>query len=337
MMRATSSKRTFLIFFIPLFLITSLVFITSVAGFRENPELLSIGLSIDLLILIPFVYFLLIRKTQIPKTTILPLMILGLITGKFIIPAENQYYLDLFKTWGIPVAEVFVLGFVIYKVYFALKIYRSNNQENADFYSVLKKTCKEFFPAPLVNPMVTEIAVFYYGLINWRKRELGENEFQYHKKSGSIALYSVIIFLILIETVVLHILLSMWNETLAIILTVLGMYSILQLFGFTRSLSKRPVYIRGGKLFLNYGIMKETVIDLENIVTVEISSRDIELDSDTAKLSLLNNLESHNIILHLKEEETLTGLYGKKKNFKIIAFHIDDKLKFKEQIEAHKI
>ncbi|MCH4822084.1 hypothetical protein ML462_02775 [Gramella lutea] len=336
MLRATSSKHTFLIFFLPLFLITCLVFLTAVAGFRENADLLSIGLTFDLLILIPFLYFLLIRKTKIPKTTILPIMILGLIICKFIIPAENQYFLDLFKTWGIPVAEVFVLGFVVHKVYLALKIYRSNNQENADFYNVLKKSCKEIFPAPLVIPMVTEMAVFYYGFFNWRKRDLKDHEFHYHKESGSIALFSAIIFLILVETVVLHILLAMWNETLALILTVLGLYSIMQLFGFTRSLSKRPVYIVDKKLFLNYGIMKETVIDLKNIVTVEISSRDIELDSDTAKLSLLGNLESHNIILHLKKEETLTSLYGKRKNFKIIALHIDDKLKFKEQIDAHK-
>ena len=336
MFRLGISRKTFLIFSIPLFLITCLVILTSISGFRENAEFLSLALSFDLLILIPFVYFLLIRKTSIPKTTVLPLMILGWIIGKFIIPAENQYYLDLFNTWGIPIAELFVVGYVSFKVYSAIKLFKNKKENNADFYNVLKKTCKELFPRPVVAPLITEIAVFYYGFFNWKKRNLSENEFSYHKDSGSIALFSVIILLIIVETIVFHILVGMWNDTVALLLTLIGLYSILQLFGFTRSLSKRPISISEEKLFLKYGIMKETVIELRNIRSVEVSSRDIESGPDTIKLSLLGNLESHNVILYLNEEVLLKGLYGRRKKFRSIAFHVDETSKFREQIEAFK-
>ncbi len=330
-----SSRRSqnFLIFSLPLSMICALVLLTATKVFKENSEILSIGVSLDLLIIVPLVYFLLIRKTNIPKTTIVPLIFFGLLIGKYIIPKEHQYYLDLFKTWGLPVLEVFVLGFVSYKVFKAIQTYKQNNRGEADFYSVLKNTCKETFPGFAVIPVVTEIAVFYYGFLNWKDRDLQENEFSYHKESGSIPLLSIIIFLIIVETLVLHILLAMWSETVAWILTFLSLYSLIQLFGFTRSLNKRPINLDSEKLYLRYGIMSEAIIDIRDIRSIEISSRDIELNSETVKLSFLGNLESHNLILHLNKENFLTGLYGRKKTFMTIALHVDEKAKFKAQIE----
>ena len=302
--------------------------------FRENAEALSIGITIDLLVCIPFVYFLLIRKTRIPKTTIIPVLILGLVVGKLILPGQHHFYLDLFKKWMLPFIELSVLAFVIYKVTRAVKSFKITDTGEKDFYDHLKDTCKNIIPGYFVIPVVTEIAVFYYGFVNWRKHELKENEFHYHKESGSVPLLAVIIFLIFVETIVLHILLALWNETIAWILTLLSIYSLIQIFGITRSLSKRPAIIGKEKLYLRYGIMKETEIDLNNIDSIEISDRDIELDADKAKLSLLGNLESHNLLLHLKNRSILNGPYGKTTFFKTLAFQIDDKVAFKNKIEA---
>ena len=52
--------------------------------------------------------------------------------------------------------------------------------------------------------------------------------------------------------------------------------------------------------------MSEATIDLKDIESIEVSSKDIELNEDTRKLSFLGELESHNVVIHLKEENTLT-------------------------------
>ncbi|MCH2043779.1 MAG: hypothetical protein MK212_06520 [Saprospiraceae bacterium] len=83
-------------------------FITTESG-------LPLALSIDLVITIPFIYFLTIRKTSIPKTTIVPIMVLGLILGLNILPEENQAFLLNFKSWVLPLVEFTVLGYIIYK------------------------------------------------------------------------------------------------------------------------------------------------------------------------------------------------------------------------------
>jgi small nuclear ribonucleoprotein (snRNP)-like protein len=78
--------------------------------------------------------------------------------------------------------------------------------------------------------------------------------------------------------------------------------------------------------------MTESIIDIENIESIELSSKDIETNKETRKLSFLGELESHNVIIRLKEEETLIGLYGIRKKFKILALHVDNKIEFQDRI-----
>jgi hypothetical protein len=78
-----------------------------------------------------------------------------------------------------------------------------------------------------------------------------------------------------------------WSSLVACILTLLSVYSGIKIFGFLKSMFKRRLSFENNKLFLYYGIMNETIIDLKNIDTIEISSKDIELHKETRKLSCL--------------------------------------------------
>jgi hypothetical protein len=325
-------QRNLIVFGIPLLIIVLIILIARSPMFTTNPDTLSIGITFDLLLTVPFAYFLLIRKTKIPKTTIFPFLVFGIISCSIILPSENQYYLDLFKTWAFPIVEISVLSFVIYNVRKAIKSYKSNKTESFDFFTTLKNTCFEILPKEIVIPFVTEIAVFYYGFINWKRRYLKENEFSYHKDSGTVALLLAIIFIIAIETVAFHILLAKWNNIAAWILTFLSIYSGIQIFGFLKSMLKRPISMENDQIHLRYGIMTETVIDIKDIDQIELSSKDIELDKNTRKLSFLGELESHNIIIHLKKENELIGLYGIKRRYRNLAFYLDDKTGFKNRI-----
>jgi len=328
-----NNQKKLIIFGFPLLLIGLMIFIAKSSSFRLHPESMAIGVTFDLLLTVPFVYFLLIRKTTIPKTTIVPFLIFGVLICSIILPSENQYYLNLFKTWVLPIVELLVVSFVIYNVRKTIKNYKKKKHLSFDFFTTLKNTCYEILPEKVVMPIVTEIAVFYYGFLYWKKRKLKENEFTYHKDSGTITLLIAIIFIVAIETVTFHILLLKWSNIAAWILTFLSIYSAIQIFGFLKSMLKRPIAIESNKLYLRYGIMNEATIKLKEIASIEISSKDIELNKETRKLSFLGELESHNVIIRLKNESTLIGLYGIKKKFKVLALYIDNKNEFKNQMD----
>lgn len=325
-------QKILIIFGLPLLIFLTMIFITKSSVFATNPNGLSTGITFDLLLTVPLLYSLLIRKTSIPKTTVVLVLILGMLLCSAILPSQNQYYLDLFKTWIFPIVELSILSFVIYNLRKGVKRYKSNKSTSFDFFTTLKNTCYEILPKGFVIPVVTEIAVFYYGFIYWQRRVLKENEFSYHKESGTIALMIVILFLVAIETFAFHILLVQWSTTAAWILTFLSVYSGIQLFGFLKSIYKRPIAIENNKLYLRYGIMNETCINLNDIESVELSSKDIEIDKITRKLSFLGALEAHNVIIRLKKENTMTGLYGIERTYKNLALHVDQKTEFKNRI-----
>lgn len=334
MNNSLSFHKNIFIFGVPLLIIASMIWIAQSSLFKSAPDTLAIGITADLLLTVPIVYFLLIRKTKIPKTTIVPFLILGMIVCSMILPSENQYYLSLFKTWVFPVIELSIISFVIYKVRKAVLAYKEKKNTTTDFFTTLKNTCYEILPKGAVIPVVTEIAVFYYGFIYWKKRPLKENEFSYHKESGTLSLLAAIICIIVIETVAFHALLAKWNIIVAWIFTGLSIYSGFQLFGFLKSILKRPFVIENGKLYLRYGIMNETTINLDDIESIELSSRELEFDKTTRKLSFLGALESHNVIITLHKEQTLTGLYGIQKTYTTLAMHVDNKESFKKQIDS---
>ena len=194
MNKAVNLKKNLMIFAIPLLIIVIMVFITKSNVFMANPNTLSIGITFDLLLTVPLIYFLLIRKTNIPKTTMVPFLILGIIICSLILPTKNQFYLNLFKTWVLPIVELSILYFVIFNVRKGIKRYKLNNTESFDFFTTLKSTCYEILPKGAVIPIVTEIAVFYYGFVYWKRRKLKDNEFAYHKDSGTVTLLIAVIF-----------------------------------------------------------------------------------------------------------------------------------------------
>ena len=307
---------------IPIILFTTLWYLINSEYFVGNQ--MALAVSIDLLLVIPLIYFLLIRKTDIPKTTVIPVVLIGFVFGTLFIPKEEQTYLELFKLWVLPVLELGIISFVIYKVRKAVLSYRRNKNVSPDFFAVLKQSCSEIVPNRLATPLATEIAVFYYGFIDWKARKLDANEFSYHKKNGSQALMFGIVLVIAVETYVLHILLLKWSEIAAYLVTFLSIYTGLQFIGFAKSISKRPIKIESDRLVLRYGMVNEAVISFENIESIEASTKDLDEDKLTKRFSLLGELEPHNVVLKVKDIQEFQSIYGIKRKFQTLAFYVDD-------------
>ncbi|MEM7549874.1 MAG: hypothetical protein AAF363_09370 [Bacteroidota bacterium] len=301
----------------------------------QNPSLLSLGITVDVAFLIPLIYFLLIRKTDVPNVTVVPIFFLGLFLAGNVIPVDHQGLLENIRNWMIPVVELAVLSIVAYKAINLRKSFKENGLETLDFYDRIKSASGEILPSKISNFFAMETATFYYGFFSWKKRTTRDNEFTYHKESGVVYVLSTIIFMVVAETLILHLVIQLWSQTVAVILTILSIYTGLQLFGMTRSLFFRPIQLNEDDLKLKFGIMAEAIIPISEIESIEQTSRDFQDDEQIRNLSPFGELGgSYNFILHLKNERILHSLYGMKKSFKSIAFHIDDRLKFESQIQS---
>lgn len=297
----------------------------------QNPYI-TFAITFDLLISSPIIYFLFIRKTKVPHTTIIPIFILGLVVGTYIIPKENQFFLHLFKFWVLPVIELSILFLVIVKARKTIIKFKQAQQHSQDFYSILKVTCSTIVPQKIVPIVATELAMIYYGFIRWKKFHLQENEFSYHKKSSTQILLGAIIMLLLVETFAIHLLVIKWNATVAWILFGLSIYTVLQLIGFLKSLSQRPIVLDDERIYFRYGFMAETIVHYADIESIEIGNKVKDVDKLTKKLSIFGDLDSYNIILKLKQEQKIDGLYGLKKKYTTLLFFVDEKEKFVSKV-----
>lgn len=301
----------------------------------QNPDVLSSAITIDFLLIIPLVYFLLIQKRDIPKITVLTSFVLGLVLLSYFLPNEHQSLLSNVKIYVLPFLELGILSLVIYKVIRLKTAYKKQNK-SGDFYTTLKQAIEEVLPKKLAPVLATEVSVIYYGFLKWKSRELKENEFTYHKGSGLVSITAGFTLVILIETVALHSVIVGWNVIVGWIITFLSAYTALQFYALAKSVIFRRHFIdlEEEKVHLKFGNFTDLEIPLHLIERVEVSSKDLPEDKSITYFSPLGMLGGHNMILHLKEELQFVGIYGIKRKANALAVYIDDKGKFREVIES---
>ncbi len=330
----TKTISNHLIFGLPILILLFLVALVNSPWFALQPEQLSYGVTLDLLVTIPFIYFLIIRKRNIPKISIISVFIVCLIIASFLIPQEHQSLLSAIKTYGLPIAEFAILGYLALSTRKIIQQFKHQKNATPDFYTAISMACKAALPKRIATLFATEISVMYYAFFAWKKRPLQKNEYSYSEKNTIIVLLYVVIFLILFETFVVHLLLMTWNETFAWILMALSIYTAIQFFALARSLPKRPIHIdvHERKLHLIYGIFNRTSIDINDIKDIEQSTKMLPADKSIIQFSPLGNLDNHNIIIHLHNKNILYKIYGLQKRYTSIAVYVDDKDRFVEDI-----
>ena len=217
------------------------------------------------------------------------------------------------------------------------KHYKQNTSTSFDFFTALKTALQEIMPHKVAEIFASEFGVFYYGFFHWHKEPLKANEFSHHHKSGTPTLLGVLIFMSGIEASALHFVAEhFWGVTLAWVFTATSVYTALQIFGFMRSLSKRPIVVQKDQLVLRYGLMAEATIAFHNIDTIEKVSptASITYNKLVRHFSPLGDMEKPNIMIKLHHKSKMSRLYGFKRKYQTLYFHVDAPDEFKEKADA---
>lgn len=319
-------------------IIPALLFITLIILVSSNfytPKLSSYVI-IDFLVTIPVVYAFLIRKGKAYKLTIITVFLIGFITASNLLPKEDSRILELVKTFIIPLIEIGVLSFIIYKSHLVYQSFKKNNK-NIDFYDTIQIASKEVFPGKLGYFLATEIAVVYYALFSWKKKENSKHTFTYHKEGTYTGVLLGFALVVIVEIFVLHVLLVKWSVIGAWIITFLSFYTLLQIVAITKSFAKRPIYFNEekGELVLKHGFVGLATIPIQNIKEIETTSKEIE-NKQVKYFSFLGSLSGGNTIIHLETPITYESIYGFKKEAKALALIVDEKTVFSEFIAGKK-
>ena len=305
--------------------------------FNSNQNLFSLAVTFDLTIFIPLLYYFIIsRKFKIHPVTILIVFFICTIIATIILPAQNQIYLDKIK-YLLVFAELGTTAFVVIRVRKIIKAYKFNSLYQTDFVNNITIAFENVFGNSKFWPiLIGEINTIRYGLFFWvGKKEIKENQNFYttHKNSGYAAIWSIIFFVMIIETTGLHLLISKWSQGFATVLTVLGIYAILFFISDLSAIIKRPIILLDNKIYFRIGIRWNSIIDPVDIISVEqIRSFDKRKNKNILNCALAGD---PNIKITLKQKIIFRSFYGIKKSSDKFVFNIDNEKEFISELRKY--
>jgi hypothetical protein len=326
----------YLAFGLPLVVVLSSIVLACSSLLQNNP-MLALGITIDLTLSAPLLYLFLIWKKDIPKISVIPVFVLGKILANLLIPKHQQDFLLLVQAYLLPIVELGVVSFIIYKVHLTVKTFKIKSKDSIDFYEVLKFSASEALGMPWVGKILaSEIGMVYYAFFSWKKVKITEGKFTNYKGSGILAVLWVFILIMLVETFVVHILLEKWSVIFAWVLTGGSIYGALLFFSHIKALQLRPIVIKDGILSLKCGLFGDAKIELKSISKIVETSGDInEPNLKVEKLAFLKELEEHNLALYFDQTQILEKPYGITKECDVILIYVDEKAKFLEAIRQN--
>jgi membrane protein YdbS with pleckstrin-like domain len=276
----TFSKNKWLWFCVVLALvICSNLLIYRLESLGPLPTGIALGTLFDFIITIPvLVYFFIVRKRYSLKY-ILPVMIAGYGAAVLVIPHRllSAYsfvkYILLAGEAAFFLLELYVVYKLIAKLPKIFKSFRTDESQIPTFPFRMKQARDQHLqPTRVQEVFFSDMTMVYYSLFSWRKRPLStfpdERIFTFHKKTGSIALYIMLIHALVLESVGFHLFLHSWSPLVAIIALIINVYTLLFFIAEIQAIRHCPIMITNEYLYLQIGIVKQLLVPLEDIKSI---------------------------------------------------------------------
>ena len=118
----------------------------------------------------------------------------------------------------------------------------------------------------LIDVILTECKLIYYAFLSWREKvPTGKSVYSYHKKTGAIGVYIMIIHATAIESIGFHYLLHQWNPVIAWILLILNVYAMIYFIAEIQAIRKNPLVVTEEQVIIQIGLGKKIVMPFTQI------------------------------------------------------------------------
>ncbi len=241
------------------------------------PKGIALGSLFDFVITIPLLVYLFIIRKRYSLKYILPVMIAGYGAAVLIIPhgllSDYSFvkYILIAGECAFFLVELYVVFMLFATFPRIIKSYRKNESEIPTFIYRMKQAWEQHLkPSRVQDIFFSDMTMFYYSLFSWRKKPMlpDERMYTYHKKTGTITLYVMLIHALVLESIGFHFLLHSWNPIVSIIALVLNVYTLLFFIAEIQAIRHCPIMITDRHLYLQVGIIKQLIVPLENIKSI---------------------------------------------------------------------
>jgi hypothetical protein len=298
-----------------------------------NPDIAAWGVTFDLTITIPLLYyFFVVRGGQAKAITIVPLFVACMALAAIIIPRGQQAFLHQLRLVAAPL-DIVTIVLVVRRI----AAMRRAGSAPDDVYERIDHAARGIFGnGPAAAFVTTEVTLIYYALFAWRAQPrvpADARAVTIHKRSEWGTIVACIIVLIAFESVGLHLLVQHWSAKAAWILTALDVYGVLWLIGDYHAMRLRPTLAGRDAIEFRHGLRWSVTVSRDNIASVDT----IESEADwkrkaTVKFALL---DAPRTMIRLREPVVAHGLAGIRKRVDSIAILADDPAELERALALH--
>lgn len=232
-------------------------------------EVVAVALPPDFMVGIPLAFYLVVlRPKKMTPLAILPVIWLGYGLSALAFGSPTAGTLPVLLAALFPVE----VAIAVREILRLARLFKRAKTQSTDplewLYAVTYYLVRKELPARM---MAAELGVWYYALISWRKKpsvEADDKAYSYHNASGYMSVMLGFGLAFPVEIVAVHMLLSQWNATVAIVVTLLSVYAAVWLVGDARARALRPVVLGKDELRIECGIQMKGTISLSNIASV---------------------------------------------------------------------
>lgn len=296
----------------------------------SGPGAIAAGLTIDLVVLVPALYYwVMVRGRQWPSITLAPVILLSFGAASFLIPQQHHTVLSAVG-FLLPAVELSLVGYVSYRAWRLIRSPASNQENEADFYDRIRKTLRGAFGAPaFAGALAYEVSLFHYAL-SFRPAVAREDGFSYHHRSGYGAVLGALLMAAALELVGVHLLLRMWSETAVWIHGGLSVYAVLWLLGDYRAMRRRPHQVGHEDIRIRCGLRWDIEASWEEVALVRRSRRP-EIQEDYLNAVPLGDPR---YIVEFSEPIEAVGPYGITRKIRSVGVLIDDSAAFEQRVRT---
>jgi hypothetical protein len=300
-----------------------------IAGFirsAQDPAIFAIAITADVALGIPLLYYLLLaRKRYLPASGMIALYLLALAAVRFVLLPSQQTHLSTIEAFAL-LGEVAVLGVALAKARDIVRRVRAARAVELYFADALRQGVRQALGgSPVAALLATELSLIYFAGFGWftrfRTDRPGSVAFPYHRRSGFATILFAMLFIVLVEGGALHLLLSVWNASVAWIVTALNLYALLWMLGFFHAVRLQPIVLDRTHLHLRTGFQWRAEIPLANIAEVR---RVTSADKRAAGYLNVAAFGEPRLVLRLREPVTIAGLFGRARGASVIGITVDD-------------
>lgn len=298
------------------------------AYFPSEADILSLGITLDIVLGIPALYYaFIIRRTSLPVSTVVPVAVLSFFLATALLPSAHHRWLEYIQI-AFPLVELAFVGYVLFKARTLFRAYREARQHTPYVIDAMESAVRRVLHTTArtvpMRIVLMEVQMLCLSFAGWWKKFAAEGVhgtvISYYRSNGYPAVMGVLLMVAVVETVGVHFLLMQWSGMAAWIASALSLYGILWLLGDFHAQRLHPIIVTNSFLHIRSGMRWKADIPTEHLLSVHRAT-----SADVRREGYLNVAATGtaSLTLHFAEPIVFRGLFGMQKRASVVGIAVD--------------